>query len=679
MNNSSPLWERIIAIILASGVLLTFVLIIFNPQQLNTSTFAIIRFLAAFTAAVAGFLFIGTLELSVNLNKGIIKGTGAFAIFIAVFLLFYHELPSDSNQDFERKNSGLEPGLFRGSYSSNFIDYRHLTGNNEYPVLSFVATKFPEEFNYILGLETPPIIQSKNPVYESIQKFRNESGNKDLVSRYLTPSGYEYTYHDNDRTIVANEQLNASYEEKTITKEVYEKKIFNQNSEEYENEIMNRDGEGNEFTYAPIYAELQSSLNDAKWTSIMGTDVILSALPDQSLSLGKISASGGSILQFPKLLSLKYDDKMPNAVHTWIKKVISENPNQRGLVGYTYSYLDKSLISKFKSPENFFLDPCGMGPSVSRLTASPYIRFLDIWNPSDLSMNLESMELQMISKNSYKLTEVDQRDQLFNKISTKESKIKIRISPNQHLLIPTEFGFDNRAIELGDYLNYFNFDSNSLSKIINKALYVSRPYLKPFNNEPNLEKITNTISLDKDFTKSTTSIDSLINSIPKRLAVGSIININSITVNGRKITIDPPLNEPEYSLSAYFAYGSCPYLLVLDSDDKPFRKLGTILTGVESEKSKQTKLYRLNDRPLKVKIEERDPEITYLDSLSFIYQDTQTQELKEVFYPLAELQKIDQQYFLLHQRESLEIDLNKILPDTASNIKLKINGYYELI
>ncbi|WP_042712909.1 hypothetical protein WH8501_18675 [Crocosphaera watsonii WH 8501] len=87
----------------------------------------------------------------------------------------------------------------------------------------------------------------------------------------------------------------------------------------------------------------------------------------------------------------------------------------------------------------------------------------------------------------------------------------------------------------------------------------------------------------------------------------------------------------------------------------------------------------MNDRPLKVKIEERDPEITYLDSLSFIYQDTQTQELKEVFYPLAELQKIDQQYFLLHQRESLEIDLNKILPDTASNIKLKINGYYELI
>ena len=108
-----------------------------------------------------------------------------------------------------------------------------MTGNNEYPVLSFVATKFPEEFNDILGLETPPIIQSKNPVYESIQKFRNESGNKDLVSRYLTPSGYEYTYHDNDRTIVANEQLNASYEEKTITKEVYEKKIFNQNSEEY--------------------------------------------------------------------------------------------------------------------------------------------------------------------------------------------------------------------------------------------------------------------------------------------------------------------------------------------------------------------------------------------------------------------------------------------------------------
>jgi hypothetical protein len=289
------------------------------------------------------------------------------------------------------------------------------------------------------------------------------------------------------------------------------------------------------------------------------------------------------------------------------------------------------------------------------------------------------MERQIISKDSYTLTEIDQRDKLFEKIPTEQFELKIRIPPNQHLFILTEFGFDNRAIKLADYLGYSNFDSNGLSKISDQPLYISRPDLKSFDNEPRLDQITSTVELPNEFITSTKDIKSLINGIPKRLAVGSVLNINSLTVNGKKIKIDPPLNEPQFSLSAYFAYGSCPYLLVFDSEKQIWKELGTVLSGLDSANLQQTKLYQLGNKPIKFKIQERDPEITYLDSLSLIYKDSQTNELKEVFYTADKLEKIDHEYFELHQGEFLEIDLGKILPSTASDIKLKINGYYELI
>ncbi|NCS03399.1 MAG: hypothetical protein GPJ07_15175 [Microcystis aeruginosa G13-07] len=106
MNNSNQTWERVVAIVLATGVLITFIVIIFNPQQLNVSTFAIIRFLAAVAAALSGYLFIGTLELEAKLpfKKGVAKGTGAFAIFIVVYFSFYDNLPPTPNEP----NQGTE-------------------------------------------------------------------------------------------------------------------------------------------------------------------------------------------------------------------------------------------------------------------------------------------------------------------------------------------------------------------------------------------------------------------------------------------------------------------------------------------------------------------------------------------------------------------------------------------
>lgn len=46
---------------------------------------------------------------------------------------------------------------------------------------------------------------------------------------------------------------------------------------------------------------------------------------------------------------------------------------------------------------------------------------------------------------------------------------------------------------------------------------------------------------------------------------------------------------------------------------------------------------------------------------------------------MDKLEKVDGDYFVLHQGEHIEIDLKQLLPTGASNIKLKINGYYKVI
>lgn len=167
--------------------------------------------------------------------------------------------------------------------------------------------------------------------------------------------------------------------------------------------------------------------------------------------------------------------------------------------------------------------------------------------------------------------------------------------------------------------------------------------------------------------------------VPDRFAVGSLKNIVSIRINGKDIQTDNPLNDPRFSMSVYFAYGSCPYLVVYDAKKGYWIDLGTTLTGRQTKAQKASEIYSLGENPSKFKIEERDKEITYLDSVSILYTDKNTGEEKEVSSHISTLNAIDDVYYVLHQNESLEIDLKNLVPKNASNIRMKINGYYELL
>lgn len=103
MSNQQPsdntVWERLIGLILACAVVIAFIYFIFNSPQINTTIIAVIRFLAAFVAAIAAYLFVGSLGLEgqLPLINVKVKAVGSFATFIVVFFLFLYGIPSEPN------------------------------------------------------------------------------------------------------------------------------------------------------------------------------------------------------------------------------------------------------------------------------------------------------------------------------------------------------------------------------------------------------------------------------------------------------------------------------------------------------------------------------------------------------------------------------------------------------
>lgn len=91
--------ERGVALTFAGSVLATLIVLVLNPNLVNESTLAIIRFLAAIFAGISGYLFSGqvNLEAYVPFTKTQLRATGAFAAFITVFLLFFYSVPSENN------------------------------------------------------------------------------------------------------------------------------------------------------------------------------------------------------------------------------------------------------------------------------------------------------------------------------------------------------------------------------------------------------------------------------------------------------------------------------------------------------------------------------------------------------------------------------------------------------
>ncbi|MBW4495955.1 MAG: caspase family protein [Oscillatoria princeps RMCB-10] len=642
-----------IGLIIGVLVVIIFIFLFFNPQEATSYTARILRLIACVLAAIAASLVLESLSLEteIPLKKWQIKFTGSLTISVAVFIAFYYGLPTlTDSQGYIRKEK---------------IQVRHLTALNEYPTLSLVEPTIPEKLTQILGLENPPIIYTKNPIFESLENFKTETGNETLISEY----DYEkyaqigYSSNINDRTTKGGYAKGRQHRES----------VFSQSRDNFESTTAPKNGEKQKFGYAPIKLPLQQSKENSKWTTILINNL-----------------SNKSIVQFPELAALKdfgllEEDRLDliSLNDSWIRKIIENNPHIRGFIAYLYPYIENLA-------DNFI--HCGVGVPlalVQRVLPEPYVRFIDIVNISNSSINIDSINYKIIENNPYKLTVINNRNTLFENIPIASESMGITIPPKQHLFIPIEFGFDTKVYSKINFSQLIDFKN-----IIGQTVYVARvpdkkmrEKIKLYNSTHSLEPIlmgkeimqilTEPIKIDRDWVS--TSIEEIVKLIPHRFSVGSVMNVTSLVIDGKTYDTTSPLNEPKFSLSVYFAYGSCPYLLVYNSHNRDWTELGTVLYGRHDKSLQAYETYNLGEHISKIKLEEREPEITYIDSLSVLYTDPITKTMREAIPPISKLEKNDGEYFILHQDESIEINFKDIIPKNALDIRLKINGYYEVL
>ncbi|NEP10675.1 MAG: hypothetical protein F6K14_10755 [Symploca sp. SIO2C1] len=558
------------------------------------------------------------------------------------------EVDTDTNKKFKLKSLNS---------SSKTINYQYYTSQNDFfplilsslrPDLNIPIIKRVLEHIHI---DKIPLI-ARNDVFESIERFKVESGNQRTIQEAIDG---RYGFEASDPEQIDSSSFFIPNETRVL-------------EDSSTNQLSDRLGEDQfcYFSYAPLLGSFQTADDNIKYTAFIQYDN---------------ADEYGSIIQYPKLSDLAKYGKgdfncIDNVRDTWIKKIIKNNQDIRGFLGFDYDF-----IFDLQNQRPY----CPFSWALKRITPSPYVKFIDVINNNQEAIRIESINYESINKDPYQLTVADQRSVLFKSSFGLTKKINILLQPANHLLIPIEFGFNTQPVKEV----YQLYDDMKKSKLLKaEEIYVRKPLSKVEFEKEN--KVTNfnqfnkinmsLVNISEDFINGASSLTDLFNSIPRRLAVGTILNVKSLKINGQTINIDPPSDEPTVYISTLLGgAGSCPYLVVYDDQQESWLELGTILSARKNKPLQQEELHHLRKSVSKIKIEEREPEITYIDALSIIYTEPNTEEVQAVVYPTPELQKVDEDYFLLHQGEALEIDLEKFVPPNASDVMLKINGYYKAL
>jgi Trypsin-like peptidase domain len=600
---------------------------------------AVFRLIISSGFGYAAILFIKSIKLSID-TKYWFTATSLIGFFTTVSMFFASFLVvTDSS-----------------------IIIRNLTGINAYPTLGLIEDQIPPALKNVLSINDEPIIDKDNPIYDAVKAFKDESGNSKLS--FLSSGGASLTsaFNKNDRTIRGR---SGDYSNKKPEINITER--INQTKKDFESEPSRFEPEHQDFYYSSVKVPLQLTKEDANWTSIfpVGQD----SNNSQTFGVGHIS-------QYPTLSSVKIFGDFRNTTESktvsnlWIQKIMDKNPNIRGFLEFSYGYL-LNLPTNLTQFENIIPDGCGGVVGTSRTSPSPYIRFVDIKNNSFSSMKIQSFRKKIIDKDKYQLTAIPlERDKIFQDIPAQDYSKPISISPGAHFFMPTEFGFDTRILKTETSLqkNNANLDvSTQFGKSQN--IFMSNTYVdwglinrKTESLDSLNKKIFYKATIINLMPSSFQKREDLLNKIPNRFAVGSISNLVSIRINDKDIQIDNPLSDSRFSMSAYYAYGSCPYLMIYDSQKGYWIDLGNVMVGRQDKSSKDYETYSLGDHPSKFRIEEREPEITYINSISIVYTDSKTNQEQEIKSNIPELRHLDDKYITLNQNDHLEIDLMRILP-----------------
>ena len=653
----NPNWERIVAVVLAAFVIVIFVILVFYPPERIRETLPIIRFLAAFAAGASASLFAGSLDLESTLpvSKTQIRAAGGFATFILVFFLFLWGIG-----DSETNSPKLSPSDTSSSLPSiptvdSPIISQPVTLFNSYPTLALFDPQnptVPDVLKEALNMENNPLIFKKSPVFQAIQAFILGAGSEN----------YDYVSSLNEEGFYENSSVHkGGITESTDSPDGN----FEQSASAYKKDSVVQD---DPFNYLPIFVEFQMDLDDAPWTVFYKPEADTSRYFVQYPKLSKVGRS--------KLTRANFGESYFKGKREWIQKVIRENPDHRGLAGYLYPYgLNRN---------DAVIGP-GCSTSIGMRLLSPYVKFIDIINPGNSPIQFESVTYQTFGENqsAYHLTQVSQRSAFFQTAPIRTEPLSgVVLSPKKHYIIPIEFGFfQNLYSSLSE--SYF-----SAVQLSNKTIYLPKPlapgeYEKLWQGNSNVtedyaQKTTQGISLSDEFLKAAKSSDSEI-SIPD-FAIGQILKVTSIKINGQEVEVNQPRDEISTSISKFAGIGSCPYLLVYDAKKGYWLNTGNVLVDRNKKSAQDTEIYRLRPDITQVRLEEREPEITYIDSISISYQDTETDLAQAVFLDIEELKANDDNFLVLHEGDAFEINLNQLIHlEKAKNIQLIINGFYSVL
>ncbi|MGB0561503.1 MAG: hypothetical protein ACPGVO_06830 [Spirulinaceae cyanobacterium] len=174
------------------------------------------------------------------------------------------------------------------------------------------------------------------------------------------------------------------------------------------------------------------------------------------------------------------------------------------------------------------------------------------------------MTYRILDKKSHDLTVADKRSQLLRDAPIQSRNINITLEPGQHFFVPIEFGFNTKP-QKSRIKNIIEIDSEvdhhiSKSLLIRKASHLSKKDYEMlqsdnFSSKEETSLLMEKLHLEKEFMNSMPSLDVLLKKIPERIAVGSIINIESIEIDDSSHLVDPPNDSPTVYISKYLQAG----------------------------------------------------------------------------------------------------------------------------
>jgi hypothetical protein len=473
-----------------------------------------------------------------------------------------------------------------------------------------------------LGLRSRIAIIKESPVYEAIRRYIDDASVRNFFVEVDQGTGIRSAVNDGQSTFSSILRSDKSSEQETQR----------QNSQQFRLDgILDEHKSAKTADLARAIKPFSTRMEDADFTSFSRYE------------------RGGKIIQYPALSDIAPYNRqsVPSlngtqagkvSANPWLRAVIQANPGLRGLIGYQYGF-------EFNTEPTRGCEPL-LGNRVRQFM--PYAKFI-VFNPDQ---NLSShplrfhLTLKRADQGSYSISSPDKPSS--QSIRTLEFNADSAIESGTSLILPVEFGFQFIPEKYSpDPLKWMNpvfiesVDGKAIQQIDLASSFIARMQ----TDERQLP-------------------------LSHRLLVGSTVAdvrvLTSQPLNGQKVAI--------LDMKQFIGMGSCPFLVVYDRGNNYWVDYGTVLVD-RKNKTLQGEEKRILHRDVsKIRIEEREDEVSYIDFISLAYKDLKGQEIILKAQD-PQLQHTDGQYTILRKGERLEVNFSAV-PTGVSGVTVRINGYY---